>query len=250
MTGSWTSWLAGPLIFLSPLFTVWLVLFAVFLWVPNTRVSIRAAAIGTLVAACLAYLGMELFGLYVQNAAGATLLGALALVPLFLLWLYVLWLVVLFGLQVSYIIQTFKTANLAHEMSKQQESRFLDADWVLPVTERVAAAFRQGEITTAEQIEKALSLPLLGINRLLEALEKQKVLRTVERDKQIGYTLARPAEAIALTELLDLAQNLAPSGPAETRDSPVWRALDEARQAGRAVLGGRTLADLLDSGNA
>lgn len=248
-SGSWTSWLAGPLVFLSPLFTVWLVLLAIYLWIPNTRVGIRAAAIGAVVAAGLCYLGMELLGLYIQHAAGATLLGALALVPLFLFWLYLLWLFVLFGLQVSYIIQTFKMANLGQEIEKKGEDWFLDADWVVPVAEQVAVAFRRGELATSEQLEVALGLPLPGLNRLLTALEQRKILLVVEKDEQVGYSLARPADTIQLTELLDVARELAPKAVGSSQQKPVWKILDEVQQAGKRVVGERTLADLFDNGN-
>ena len=63
----------------------WLVLWLMYMLLPNTRVSVRMSAVGSFVAALLWVIALQLFTVYVQRAAITTLYGALALLPLFLL---------------------------------------------------------------------------------------------------------------------------------------------------------------------
>ncbi|WXL24330.1 virulence factor BrkB family protein [Ectopseudomonas mendocina] len=81
-----------PLIFSVAAFTL------LYATVPNTRVPLRHALVGGVIAAVMFEVAKMLFGLYVRLFPGYQLIyGAFATVPLFLLWIYVSWLIVLFG---------------------------------------------------------------------------------------------------------------------------------------------------------
>ena len=83
----------------------WILLFLVYALMPNTRVSVKAAAIGAAVSAVLWELAKYGFQIYLSEAVPYSLYGSLGLIPLFLFWIYLTWLVVLFGLILTYTLQ-------------------------------------------------------------------------------------------------------------------------------------------------
>lgn len=248
---SLTNWLAGPMVVLSPLLTSWLVLFAIFSLMPNAFVQRRAAAIGSFVAAVLWLVGKEAFGYYVLNANTLTsLYGALALVPLFLFWIYITWLVVLFGLELTYTIQNMKGRKFKHVSEKTPEQVLLDATWLIPVAAHVAADFAEGKQTQADKAATALQLPPHTVRKLLRALvDAQLVHRLGEGDNETAtYTLARPADRIAVADVLDAASSLMPAAPdgedAATPDAPAWQLAHQLQTQHHDRATGQTLAQL------
>ena len=89
-----------------PFVTVWLVLVAVYKFVPHTRVHWDAAAWGAFVAALFLQIARPGFRLYIVNAVKyETIYGSLGAIPIFLLWVWLLWVIVLFGAEVSFTVQ-------------------------------------------------------------------------------------------------------------------------------------------------
>jgi membrane protein len=77
-----------------------------YLIIPNTKVSVRAAALGGLVAG----VGWEVAKWAYTYAVARifryqVVYGSVAAVPIFLLWLYLSWAILLFGARISYLVQ-------------------------------------------------------------------------------------------------------------------------------------------------
>ncbi|QYD66993.1 YihY/virulence factor BrkB family protein [Paraburkholderia edwinii] len=70
-------------------------------WLPDTRVEIRHAAAGGLVAAVLFTIGRHLFGLYLVHAGTAGAFGAAGSLAVLMMWLYFCAAVFLFGAEVA-----------------------------------------------------------------------------------------------------------------------------------------------------
>lgn len=84
----------------SPILSFLALLF-VYMVIPNARVRLRHAAVGSAVTAVLIELAKFGFGLYVTNFRSYELIyGAFAAVPLFLLWIYVSWMIILLGAEI------------------------------------------------------------------------------------------------------------------------------------------------------
>ncbi len=244
--GAWTNWLTAPLGALMPIITVWLVLYVMFVTLPVAKVSLRYAAIGSMVSSVAWAAGIELFSVYVARAAISSLYGALALLPLLLLWLYVTWLIVLFGLEVTYTLQAMRGRKFKHEQDRKEQP-LIESEWLIPVACHIARRFAEGKLTDTQAIARQTNLPPRAVERLSEILLGAGIINQVDRGQESGYALARPADQITAERLLDIGrEGLAP--PTGTRQSPEWRFLDDlhARQADPAVQ--TSLADLVRDG--
>lgn len=233
--------------FLSRFATVtasWLLLLFLYSKMPNTRVQLRAAAIGALVAAVLWELAKFGFGLYVRKALPyAPLYGSLGLFPLFLFWIYLTWLIVLFGLELTYTLQAMKGRRFKHAQHKL-EDQLVDPAWMLPLAVRIAEAFRAGRAAQPEDLCREMNLPPRVLTRMAAALERagliNKVLRGAESE---GLTLAKPAERITVGEVMAAGQSLLPAPPA-ARDGAAWQFLEKVKSCAGELLEHTTLAEL------
>jgi len=94
----------GPLLLLLfrlvPYLSLWVALFCLYLFIPNTRVKLKSAFCGALVAGTVwqiaqwAYIYFQI-GVSRSNA----IYGTLALLPVFMVWVYTSWIVVLAGME-------------------------------------------------------------------------------------------------------------------------------------------------------
>lgn len=92
--------IAGPLLAL-------VVLTALYLVAPNTRVRLRAALVGAIVATFLLELAQVVFVGWIKTSAGYRLLFAqFAALPIFLAWVYFNWLAILLGAEAGYLAQS------------------------------------------------------------------------------------------------------------------------------------------------
>ncbi|MBN2371616.1 MAG: YihY/virulence factor BrkB family protein [Vicinamibacteria bacterium] len=228
--GVYTSWLSGPLALTSPVLATWIVLCVVFVLLPNTRVSIRAAAIGSFIAA-LGWVGaIELFGLYVRRAASATLYGALALLPLFLFWLWLMWLFLLFGLELTYTLQAMRGRKFK-SLEKSETRDLVDVTSIIPMLTLIGRGFEEGRALSAEEIAEKLILPVRSVQRTGERLEAENLLNRIESGSgSVSYALAMPPDRIGIERIIDLCG-----------------ALSTPRRVGSALPGGDLMARLADA---
>lgn len=214
-------------------------LFFVYTTVPNARVNMRCAAIGALLAAILWEAGKSGFKIFIANSSTQTLYGAIALVPLFLLWVYITWIIVLSGLQISYVLQHFQTFAAEDE---RHGPMLVDPLTLLRVAVEVARKFANGEKTAVADVARAVGLDEKTSLTMLERLSDASVLNRVPvGQEQEVFALARPAEEVTATELLDLAGRMTASGSHEADSERLAR----LRRAQREAAAGTSLADLV-----
>jgi len=222
----------------------WLILLVGYIIVPNARVHLRPALTGAFVGALLWELGKWAFAAYVDFSTGyARFYGSLGLVPLFLLWVHLTWLVILFGLEVSYAMQTLRTGALTSSKRVPAEGA-LDPDIVVSLLAFAAHRFNDGRTVTVTETAEEMALPGEVAARVLERLVRAEMLRRVETDDDdvTAYTLARPPSQIRLAEAIQAIEGLR----LRPRDDAARRMMSRLAETRSETLGDRTLADLLD----
>jgi len=89
-------------------FFTFIAFFLTYLIVPNTRVNIKHAVIGGIVATLLFELSKQGFAFYISsNKTYQNIYGTLSTIPIFLIWIYISWLVILIGAITSRSLDLF-----------------------------------------------------------------------------------------------------------------------------------------------
>lgn len=246
-TGLPTSWLGELTALLTPFATTMLLLLLLYRFLPNTKVSSRAAAIGSFVAALGWILSVEFFKIYVANQGTSNIYGALALVPLFLLWLWATWLIVLFGVEVTYTIQAMDGRRFKSLRTAEDRDVLFDPRWMIPVVAMIGRSFEQGKPIRLNEIQSETGLPNRAVANLIDLLTQGNVVHHIEHGEPgvPAYTLARPPERIGVDELIEI------SGKAAMREKNRSRltgtkVVADLHTAQISAARGTTLADVMN----
>lgn len=227
--------------------SMWLLLFAVYMLLPNTRVKLRPAAIGAFVSAILLELGKRTLGIYLQNALSiSNLYGSLGLIPLFMFWVYLMWLAILFGLQVSSTLQHLRGRQTAELKQRRWETAMVDPAIVIAIMTQIATRFQNGKVAALEELAKTSGLPEHPMEKIIDRLVDAGMVHRIA-DAENSLTLSRPPDTISLRYLLELAfETVDESFDAEE----FCPGIEELRQAQIDAAGDRTLHSLMQAGDA
>ena len=230
---------------LAPLFFLWAGFAFLYWFLPNTRVRVAPALIGGLVAAVLFVLAQRVYvGFSIGFARSNALYGGLAALPLLLVWIYTSWTIVLLGAEIA---ATWE--NLVHLRRARRGSEPSPAAREaigLAIAARIARRFdRGGDPVDAEELADRLEIPLRSVRSILGDLQAAGLVSLQEDRGRARYPLARSAERVRVTEVLDALRgargDLAALDPP---GGPVRALLSELDRAAAERLGGRTLAEL------
>lgn len=174
---------------------------------PTTRVRWVPAIVGSCVSLVLLHAASVGFQLYLRVLAPGDpvrlIYGSLGVLPIFLLWLYVAWLMTLLGVEVAAVSQNYSSMVEAERAAAFEARAGHDAspevDVALWVLAAVADHWEQGAGPVAVEAladgAGMSSRDLLGVLRVLDAAG---FIAWSEE----GWLLARPAESIALREVV------------------------------------------------
>lgn len=219
-----------------------------YMFLPNTRVRFASALFGGVVAALLFSLAQ--WG-YVRFNVGVArynaVYGTFALIPLLFMWIYISWGVVLLGAEVAFAHQ-----NLDHYRREVRGSApgtaTREAIGLLLVAE-IGRRFRDGTTPwNPDALAEELDVPVRTVREVLSVLEAGGlVIRVGGENREEGYQLGRPAERIALIDVLTTLRG-ARDPRLATRETGklAGEVLTRLEQAAGEAAGGRTLADLLE----
>jgi membrane protein len=242
--GSTTGWsITGYMNHVLALVSSWILLFLLYALMPNVSVSVRAAAIGSLVAAVLWECAKFGFQIYVSKAVPySALYGSLGLIPLFLFWVYVTWFIFLFGLVWTYTLQTAPGRVPSREEDEHDEDLLLaDPQWMLLIMIEVAAAFQRGETIQRDDLGARIRLPNRVIHPMLDTLVEHQLLRRIEDEKGNQYVLARPAEKITTSQIVRAGRH------ESTSENFSWQVLRRFRQENDSSHHDASLSELLSN---
>lgn len=206
LSGGLTVWLktgldtvASNIDIISPATALFLKLFAfalmwgmfIFLYMalPNTKVTFKGAAMGSLVAAILFEL---LQWAYVSSQIGVAqynkIYGSFAALPLFLIWIQYSWFVVLFGAELTFAHQNVDHYELETEINNISDryKRVI----ALMIANLVVKNFNDGKpALTAIEIAHKLDLPVRLARVVINEFSETGIFSEVKMatDKEIGY---------------------------------------------------------------
>ncbi len=199
----------GPLVMLSfklaPYIIIWLVFSFLYSFMPNTKVKLKAAILGGVVAGTI-YQVVQ-WG-YINFQVGAARYGAIygsfAAVPLFLAWIQISWLIVLFGAEISFAYQNVETYEF--ERDCLQISHSFKNLISLRIAHLIIKNFSSGgESLTASQISRKLEVPIRLVNDILYELVESEILAEVKKGEKsdLFYHPARDPEILTVKYIVD-----------------------------------------------
>jgi membrane protein len=242
--GGWLAWCFLVLGWAQPVVVGVLLLAAVYVLMPNTKVSAHAALGGAIVAFPAWLVARWAFSLYVTKVVGANpLYGSLGLVPLFLLWLNISWLLLLFGAELAHTAANVGKLSLAEQ---QAERTFLGPWELLAAAVAVAERFACGAgASEVSQVADRLNVSPAAAGVLLDRLAECQVLCRVDRPDEPAYMPARSPDKIEVADFLAFAES-SELLPAEVPGQPDLAAIiGKVRATARQSLVGMTLAEIL-----
>jgi membrane protein len=191
---------------LLPYVFFWVILIVLYLVMPNTKVPLKSAIIGGIVAGTIcqvvqwAYLKFQ-----IGVASYSAIYGSFAALPLFLGWLQITWMAVLFGLEIGYASRHSETYGFIpeYEQIEGASKKFL----LLRVFHLLVKNFSKGEKPLgSEQIAKRLEMPALLVSSLLNSLISAGLVSEVlfEDHSEVAFQPARTIEDITIQSTLDM----------------------------------------------
>lgn len=187
-----------------PYFAMWALFTGLYLFMPNTRISFRAALLGGAFGGIL----WQLLQLgYVTFQIGVTrnnaIYGTMAALPIFMLWIYISWVIVLLGLEVTFAIQNFRTIRLEFRGDKLSSNGRASAN--LAILLSAAAAFIKGDKPmTVDVLTRRLNLSPRFVQQSLLFLGHCGLLNEVAQGKDAlnAYQPAIDIGSLTLHEVL------------------------------------------------
>lgn len=234
-----------------PYLAMWVAFSALYLFMPNTRISPRAALLGGAFGGILwqllqwGYVTFQ-FGVTRNNA----MYGTMAALPIFMIWVYISWVIVLLGLEVTFAIQNFR--NIRLELRGETLSADGRESAALAILLYAAASFVRGERPQSiEDFAQHLNLSPRFTQESLSFLVQCGFLNEVAKGKD-SLNAYQPAIDVGSLTLHDVLQRMRSDG--EQLDLLRMGASGEvirefqghlvAEQ--RAALAGITLRDLVE----
>ncbi|MEE9368408.1 MAG: YihY/virulence factor BrkB family protein [Pontiella sp.] len=201
------SWL-GPIITvfiqLAPVLILALAFVAVFIFLPNTKVSFRPAAVGGLTSAVLVII-LQIFVLKFSSSVFQkyAIYGSFASIPIFLFWLHLNWTILLFGAELAFAIQNRDT--YAEEQAAVRAS-MVSKLWVAYSVMQQAVHIFQGPESALKTTAyaKENNIPIRLMNEVVEVLNRAKLLGVVGIEGEGNVALLQAPEHVTAKKIFDL----------------------------------------------
>jgi membrane protein len=183
----------GPFILfllkLLPYCTIWIMFTFVFIFMPNTKVKLKAGLLAGVVAGTIFQITQWIYiNFQIGAAKYGAIYGSFAALPLFLLWLQVSWLVILFGAELSFAHQNVETYEFEQDYLAASYSfkKLLS----LLITHLLVKNFCTGEQPWhVERISHTLEIPIRLVRQILFELAQSGILSEVRKDngRDVAY---------------------------------------------------------------
>jgi membrane protein len=219
----------------------------IYIFVPNTKVKVRSALIGGVVAGILWETMGWAFAAFVVNSAKYTAIySAFATLIILLIWLYVSWLILLIGGSIAFYVQRPENRNLQSRILRLS-NRMKEKLALLIMALVGQNYYQQREPWTLNKLSKQLKVGSEACGTIVSTLEGAGLLiRTA--DDPPTYLPGHALETLQLQMIVDVVREsgettyLSPSKlPAAENVDALYQGIETAIDT---ALAGRTLRDL------
>ena len=186
---------------LVPYVALWGAFTFVYVFVPNTRVKLKAALVGGLMAAILWQTVGWGFAVFVASSTRYyAIYSSFAILLLFLLWLHVGWVIVLLGAQVAYAYQHLHLYQEdREELARSPAGR---EQLALHMMFLVGRNFYHGlDPMSVSELANQLSLPAGLVYDFMEMFHRARLVLPLADEET--FVLGRDPETIGIKEILD-----------------------------------------------
>jgi membrane protein len=190
---------------LLPYVSIWVLLTMLYLIMPNTKIPVRSAILGGIVAGTIAQIVQWIYIKFqIGVASYSAIYGSFAALPLLLGMLQMSWMIVLFGAEIAYSNEHYETFGFHPDYSRMSVSskKLL----MLRIFHLVTKKFSLGEKPlSAVQIASVLEIPVRLVRQLLHELTNVGlVVETVTGAKsETAFQPGRTIENITVKTALD-----------------------------------------------
>jgi len=224
MLHRWLPWLGPQLLNLLPMLAVVATFTFFYSFLPNTRVTFRAALAGGIVGGTVWLLVQALyFKLQIGVVNYNKIYGSFATLPLILLWIHISWMIFLAGAEVSFAVQVWRR----YLWKKLTLTPIGHLALTFEIISTAAGDYRQKRITTRDSLVWALKQPDAYIKELLDILCEAGFMHYISNDGG-GYLPAAPLTELDVLEIGTLILGELPDPLSE--NNPARKVLDSARK--------------------
>jgi membrane protein len=222
----------------------------VYLLVPNTRVRLRSALYGAVIAGVLWQASGMVFTSFIGGSAKYTAIySSFAVLLVFMIWLYLSWVILLIGTSISFYHQ--HPDQLKWKRSNMHLSGRLRDQLALQVMVSIARAYDQQSELLPSLVNLAADqqVPAPVLERMLDALQDDGLVAQTA-DNPPRFVPAAALQRIRLIDILSCARSAEDDGQSDSlrSDAEVTRLLQSLQQHLEVQLGEETLADFLQKG--
>lgn len=188
---------------LLPYLSIWVLLTALYMIMPNVRIPLRSAILGGVVAGTIAEIVQWIYIKFqIGVASYGAIYGSFAALPLFLAMLQMSWMIVLFGAEIAYANEHYETFGFHPDYSRI--SLASKKVLMLRIFHVLTKKFSLGEKPlSVTQISYTLEIPVRLVRELLHELtEVGLVVETIAGNK-VAFQPGRAIENITLKFALD-----------------------------------------------
>lgn len=193
------------LLFVSKLVPYLMIILAftfLYMFIPNTRVELKASLVGAIVAGVLWVTVGKIFASFVASSTNYTAIySSFAILFFFMIWLYLGWLILLTGSQVAFYLQHPNLVNLGGKSySLSPRLREKEGLWLMTL---IAKQFYQHKPALSfQQLEQETALTADILQELLTSLEQGSFIVELTGD-QSCYVPATDSSEISVKQILD-----------------------------------------------
>jgi membrane protein len=240
------AWILSAVGKILPYVIVTIIFTFMYVFIPNTKVQIRAALIGGITSGIVWALVGKLFTAFIVYASSlVAIYTGFAIVLTTLIWVYLSWLILLIGAQLAFYLQFpqyLRHGQEAFELTGRDREQV-----ALSIMYLVGRDYSAGKGSwSAHALAAQLDIPSIALAPVLRCLEQNGLLLATDREQ---FVPGRDIGTIGLAEIFEVVRALHSGRLAIAIRSvgPAVALLNEVESSIERPLKGRTLKDFIET---